>query len=46
MSLPPESGEAELQQRLEQLIGEQGAVLGVALGVLIGRRFSARRPDD
>ena len=24
MSLPPEPGEAELQQRLEQLIGEQG----------------------
>ena len=45
MSLPPEPGEAELQQRLEQLIGDQGAVVGVALGVLIGR-FSARRPDD
>ena len=42
MSLPPEPGEAELQQKLEQLIGEQ---VGVALGVLIGR-FSARRPDD
>ena len=24
MSLPPEPGEAELQQRLQQLIGEQG----------------------
>ena len=45
MSLPPEPGEAELQQRLEQLIGDQGAVVGVALGVLIGR-FSALRPDD
>ena len=45
MSLPPEPGEAELQQRLEQLIGVQGAVVGVALGVLIGR-FSARRHDD
>ena len=44
MSLPPEPGEAELQQRFEQLGGEQGAVVGVALGVLIGR-FSDRRPD-
>ena len=44
MSLPPEPGEAEFQQRLEQLGGERGAVVGVALGVLIGR-FSARRPD-
>ena len=45
MSLPPEPGEAELQQRLEQLIGEQGALVSLALVVLIGR-FSARRPDD
>ncbi|MFT5339585.1 MAG: hypothetical protein ACI9IO_001325 [Cyanobium sp.] len=45
MSLPPEPGEAELQQRLEQLIGVQGAVVGLALGALIGRS-SARRPDD
>ncbi len=44
MSLPPEPGEAEFQQRLEQLGGERGAVVGVALGVLISR-FSARRPD-
>jgi hypothetical protein len=44
MSLPPEPGEAEFQQRLEQLSGEQGAVVGVALDMLIGR-FSARRPD-
>jgi len=44
MPLPPEPGEAGFQQRLEQLGGEQGAVVGVALGVLIGR-FSARHPD-
>lgn len=98
MSLPHEPGDAELQRRLDQLIGEQsnkpapasrrsarwirksvnpislglavmlalmvgvqiggmpwrfrreiwqiqGAVVGVAVGVLIGR-FSARRPED
>lgn len=44
MSLPPEPGEAEFQQRFEQLSGEQGAVVGVALDMLFGR-FSARRPD-